>query len=249
MVSLKPTAFDHSQQTLCESLNSNPAHTSALPMGQPGVGLEGVSGWQWARTTWEGHKKKRWGKMQEWMRTSLRSPPCVLDAAAAPEQLGPTRPGSGFDKAPRLRCLSPGLGILLWSHCALIRSRSRVSSIPVPSSSSPPAAASAAVAVTNRASQEPARCSCRARAACKQSTRGRKKEREGERDRERERERQRKGEERVNDVKSETQKRKNKTKREIKLVCEWIGELPQREKRRQERCVCVSVCVGQWAVI
>lgn len=114
--------------------------------------------------------------MQEEMRTSLRAPLCVrvADAAAAPapEWLGPAEPGSGFE---------PGPGILLRSHCALIRSRSWVSSIPVPSSSSPPAAA-AAVTVANRASQESARCSCRARAACKQPTRESKRGSEGEKE-------------------------------------------------------------------
>lgn len=109
--------------------------------------------------------------MQEKMHTSLRAPLCALDAAAAaapaPEQLGPTKPGGGFEVAPGPWCLSLGPGSLLWSHCALIRLRSWVSSIPVPSSSSPPAAAAAAVVVANRASQEPARCSCRAWAACK----------------------------------------------------------------------------------
>lgn len=115
--------------------------------------------------------------MQEEMRTSLRAAPCVrvADAAAAPasERLGPAEPGSGFE---------PGLGSLLRSHCALIRLRSWVSSIPVPSSSSPPAVAAAAVVVANRASQESARCSCRARAACKQPTRGSRRGREGERE-------------------------------------------------------------------
>lgn len=114
------------------------------------------------------------------MHTSLRAPLCVLDAAPAPERLGPTKLGSGFELVPRPRCLSPGPGSLLCSHCALIRSRSWVSSIPVPSSSSPPAAE----VVANRASQEPTRCSCRAWTAFKQPTRGSRRRREWERGRE-----------------------------------------------------------------
>lgn len=104
------------------------------------------------------------------MRTSLRAPLWLLEAAAARGRLGPTKPGGGCGTAPR-----PGGG-LLWSHCALIRSRSWLSSIPVPSSCSappPPPAADEDAAVANKASQEPARCSCRARAACKQPTRRR----------------------------------------------------------------------------
>lgn len=100
------------------------------------------------------------------MRTSLRAPLWLLEAAAARGRLGPTKPAGGCGAAPR-----PGGG-LLWSHCALIRSRSWLSSIPVPSSCSAPPPPPAAdeegdAAVANRASQEPARCSCRARAACK----------------------------------------------------------------------------------
>lgn len=124
--------------------------------------------------------ERRWESMQEEMRTSVRAPPFVLAAAApAPERLGPARLGSGFETLPRPRRLSSGLGFLFRSHCALIRSKSWVSSIPVPSSSSPPTAAT--VAVANKASQEAARCSCRARAACKQPTRGNTRGREEER--------------------------------------------------------------------
>lgn len=106
------------------------------------------------------------------MHTSLRAPLCTLLAAPDPERLGPSKLGTGFEPVHRPRCLSPGPGSLLCSHCALIRSRSCVSSIPVPSFSSPPAA----VAVANRASQEPTRCSCRARTAWRQPTRGSREE-------------------------------------------------------------------------
>lgn len=108
--------------------------------------------------------------MRECLDTSLTAPRGALDAAAAAAAAAPVglgKPGSRLDAAPRLTCLSPVPGSLLWSHWALIRSRSWVSSIPVPSSSS-----SVPAAVANRASQEPARCSCRARAACRQTTEG-----------------------------------------------------------------------------
>lgn len=94
-----------------------------------------------------GHDRlKRCVKTQECVHTSLTAP-----AAAPPEGPGSTGPGGGL-------------------HCALIRSRSWVSSIPVPSSSCSRPAASAAL-VTSRASQELAHCSWRARAACEQPTR------------------------------------------------------------------------------
>lgn len=131
-------------------------------MGQLGDVVEGVSGWQWARTLWQRHKKTE--QMQESMRTSLAAPLCALDSVAGPEQLSFTKPWSGSDTVPRPTTLSVGLGSLFSSHFALIRSRSWTSSIPVPSSSSRP---TADVPVTNRALQELACCSWKARAVCK----------------------------------------------------------------------------------
>ncbi|PWA29287.1 hypothetical protein CCH79_00014022 [Gambusia affinis] len=64
--------------------------------------------------------------MWKWMATSVTAPLCVLEAAAAPDPdwPGPTKPAAGSEAVPGTRCLSARPAGLLWSHCALIWSKS-----------------------------------------------------------------------------------------------------------------------------